>query len=351
MRALVFTAVLGLHLVVASGQQPTMPDVQTLGPQVGSTIPTFTLPDQTGQARTLESLQGQRGLVLVFFRSADWCPYCKTQLVELQGRIEELRRAGLGLAAISYDPVAVLADFAQRRDIAYPLLSDSGSRVITRFGIVNTTVAESNRQQRGIPFPGTFVVDRHGAVTARFFEPAYQERTSIASVLVKVGNRINAVASTVTGSYVNATTYTTDETVAPGTRFSIVVDVTPRPEVHVYAPGETAYKPIALVFDAQPGVIVGPARYPKPDEFFFAPLKERVRVYQGAFQIVQDLTIDPSPQAAIALSGAPTLTIRGRLRYQACDDKVCYLPQSIPLTWTVALKPLDRERVQLQSRQ
>jgi hypothetical protein len=33
------------------------------------------------------------------------------------------------------------------------------------------------------------------------------------------------------------------------------------------------------------------------------------------------------------------------LNYQACDNKVCFTPQSIPLSWTVQLKPLDRERV------
>lgn len=50
----------------------TAPDVKTLGPQVGDRIPDFSLPDQHGQARTLSSLMGPKGLVLVFNRSADW---------------------------------------------------------------------------------------------------------------------------------------------------------------------------------------------------------------------------------------------------------------------------------------
>ena len=45
------------------------------------------------------------------------------------------------------------------------------------------------------------------------------------------------------------------------------------------------------------------------------------------------------PFASVRPPGA-TLTIKGTLRYQACDDKVCYLPQSIPLSWTVGLRPL-----------
>ena len=47
-------------------------DVEKLGPQVGETVPDFTLPDQYGAARSLTSLMGPKGAILVFFRSADW---------------------------------------------------------------------------------------------------------------------------------------------------------------------------------------------------------------------------------------------------------------------------------------
>jgi len=55
-----------------SSPQPTIPDVQKLGPQVGTRVPDFTLLDQRGQSRTLASLMGRKGIMLVFFRSADW---------------------------------------------------------------------------------------------------------------------------------------------------------------------------------------------------------------------------------------------------------------------------------------
>jgi hypothetical protein len=51
---------------------PSLPDVQKLGPQVGDRVPDFTLLDQHRRSRTLTSLQGPKGLMLVFFRSADW---------------------------------------------------------------------------------------------------------------------------------------------------------------------------------------------------------------------------------------------------------------------------------------
>jgi hypothetical protein len=55
-----------------SSPQPPLPDVQKLGPQVGSRVPDFMLLDQKGQSRTLASLMGPKGLMLVFNRSADW---------------------------------------------------------------------------------------------------------------------------------------------------------------------------------------------------------------------------------------------------------------------------------------
>ena len=45
---------------------------QAPGPAVGSQVPDFQLIDQNGQNRDLRSLYGPKGLMLVFFRSADW---------------------------------------------------------------------------------------------------------------------------------------------------------------------------------------------------------------------------------------------------------------------------------------
>jgi peroxiredoxin len=266
------------------------------------------------------------------------------QLVELQGRLAEIHRSGLGLVAISYDAVPVLADFARRRGITFPMLSDAGSAVIRRYGILNTTVPATNREQYGIPFPGTFIVDRTGVVTARFFETAYQERNTVASVMARLGRDVVAPATRVTAGHVELTTYATDRMAAPGTHLSIVVDVKPASHVHVYAPGVSGYKPIALTLDPQPGLLVRAAQFPRGDDFYFKPLNEHVPVYQKAFRIVQDVAIDASPEGIRALNGRDRLTITGTLAYQACDDKVCFVPQSVPLSWTIGLKPLDRER-------
>jgi hypothetical protein len=265
--------------------------------------------------------------------------------VELQGRVEQIRRSGLGLVAISYDSVATLADFSKRRGITYPLLSDAGSATIKRYGIFNTTVTDTSSFTYGIPFPGTFIVDASTRVTSRYFEAAYQERDTISSVMVRLGGRIDAPATKVAASHLAVTTHATDQVAAPGTHFSLVLDVAPERGVHVYAPGVSGYRPIALTVQPQPGLLIRASQYPKADDYFFKPLNEHVAVFQRPFRIVQDLAIDASPQAAAALKDRASLSVNGTLEYQACDDKVCFVPQSVPLSWTIALRPLDRERV------
>jgi hypothetical protein len=264
--------------------------------------------------------------------------------VELQGRVEELKRQGFGVAGISYDSVAVLSAFSSRRGITFPLLSDPGSVTIKTYGILNTTVPASNRQMYGIPFPGTFMLDTRGIVTSRFFEQAYQDRNTVGSIMVRLGNHINVQATTMSSPHLELTSYATDRTVAPGTQFSVVIEVRPARGVHVYAPGVTGYRPIALSLPPQPGVLVRAAAYPPSEDYYFKPLNEHVQVYQRPFRIVQDIVIDSSPQAEATLKTLTSLTINSVLDYQACDNKQCFTPQTVPLTWTVGLRPLDRER-------
>ena len=63
-------AALGGLLLQAPVRVPI--DLSKVGPQVGQRVPDFSLIDQTGKTRTLESLMGPKGTMLVFYRSADW---------------------------------------------------------------------------------------------------------------------------------------------------------------------------------------------------------------------------------------------------------------------------------------
>lgn len=57
---------------VLNAQERKPVDVSTLGPQVGERVPDFALPDQHGRSRTLDSIMGEKGAMILFHRSADW---------------------------------------------------------------------------------------------------------------------------------------------------------------------------------------------------------------------------------------------------------------------------------------
>ena len=76
-RLLALVVSMGWGENLAAGGQGAQPvrqtiDVSALGPQVGEQVPDFSLTDQTGRTRNLQSIMGPRGAMVVFLRSADW---------------------------------------------------------------------------------------------------------------------------------------------------------------------------------------------------------------------------------------------------------------------------------------
>ena len=281
----------------------------------------------------------------------------------------------MGLAAISYDAPEILAAFSQRYGIRFPLLSDVGSRTIAAYGILNTvadealgaggddpSVVEDLKKYisatgsqntavitKGTPFPGTFIIDRDGRVTARDFETFYRERTTASTIMLRLGVGAAPIAATkIARDDVEITTYPADPTVAPGTRTALVVSVAPRPRMHVYAPGAVGYRPIKVALAPDPLVRVLPLQYPPSQIYLFEPLNERVPVYQTPFTLAQEIVLEVTPEAERALRGRTELTLTGTLEYQACDDKLCFNPAAVPVSWTLKVTPNITERIRRQ---
>ena len=140
-------------------------------------------------------------------------------------------------------------------------------------------------------------------------------------------------------------TYPSDSSVAPGNHFTIALEIQPHRGIHLYATGASGYRVVGVNFTPQPIFRSLPMTYPASEIYFFKPLKERVPVYRKPFTLLQEVILEGTQQSQAVLRGKETVTLTGTLDYQACDDKVCFTPQSIPLTWTVTLRQLDRERV------
>ena len=101
----------------------------------------------------------------------------------MQKEIGSLEKAGIRLAAVSYDSVGVLKSFAGKANVDFPLLSDPDSRTIEAFGIRNTDVKGSRID--GVPHPGTFLIDSKGTIRAKLFYDGYKKRHLAKDILEK----------------------------------------------------------------------------------------------------------------------------------------------------------------------
>jgi hypothetical protein len=122
-----------------------------------------------------------------------------------------------------------------------------------------------------------------------------------------------------------------------GGRVTLTATVTPKPGMHVYAPG-SRYRAIKLAANS-PFRLEAPLTYPKPELYTFKPLNEQVPVYNAPFRLLAEIALDTSRPMVTPLRRPLPVTLKASLDYQACDNRYCYLPESVPLRWTVTTTP------------
>ncbi|HTR27382.1 MAG TPA: hypothetical protein VMI10_25655 [Terriglobales bacterium] len=89
--------------------------------------------------------------------------------------------------------------------------------------------------------------------------------------------------------------------------------------------------PTALKMEATTDIVIGKTTYPDGQDmsFAFAP-DEKLNVYTGAFKI--DILVRPLHSVQPG-----KYIVRGSLRYQACDNKACYPPKNLPVSFDVKI--------------
>lgn len=173
---------IGLLAVMVFAADPA-PEEKT-GLKAGTKAPAFTLKDQSGKERSLTEFTMSGKVAVVFYRSAGWCPFCQKQLVQLQKDVKKFEDAGVVVVGISYDPVDVLAKFAESQKITYPLLSDPESKTIKAYGLLNP---EAKGKMEGISYPGTVILDKDGVIRTKLFFEGYKERSGAETILKAAG--------------------------------------------------------------------------------------------------------------------------------------------------------------------
>jgi thioredoxin:protein disulfide reductase len=127
------------------------------------------------------------------------------------------------------------------------------------------------------------------------------------------------------------------------TRVALVVTMPETLHVQSNQPRDKSLIPAALAIDAPAGVTVSHVVYPPAIDFAQIGQREPLSVFPHEFVIAVELTLAPTVAAG-------PLDLRGRFRYQACDDRSCFGPVTVPVAWTLRvvaptapITPVNRE--------
>jgi peroxiredoxin len=186
-----FVALMAMTLMVAVAPPlaiPTEAAMSAPGIAIGKKVPlAMALKDSSARPTTLARHMGTKGMVLILFRSADWCPFCKAQLIGLNDVRADLAKQGYALVSLSYDAPEKLTGFAQTRNISFPMLSDTGSRMIDTLRLRDPQYKGMDRID-GVPYPTTLVLSKDGTVRAKHVSTDYRVRQTNADLRAMVAS-------------------------------------------------------------------------------------------------------------------------------------------------------------------
>ncbi len=175
-------------LTLSVAVAPLAAKMEDSGPgiPIGAKAPVaMTLRDSSGRTATLASKMGAKGLVLVMVRSANWCPYCKAQLVGLNAIAATAASRGYPLASLSYDKPETLSGFATSKGIKFTMVGDVGSRFIDATRLRDPQYA-AVPFANGVPYATVLVLGKDGTVRAKNVSLDYTVRPSNAQILAMI---------------------------------------------------------------------------------------------------------------------------------------------------------------------
>ncbi len=102
--------------------------------KVGAKAPDFELTDQSGATVSLSALLAAGELVLYFY-PADFTPVCTAEACAFRDNYDGVSELGVQVVGVSPQSESSHTQFAQRHDIPFPLLADTGKKVIRKYGV------------------------------------------------------------------------------------------------------------------------------------------------------------------------------------------------------------------------
>ena len=136
------------------------------------------------------------------------------------------------------------------------------------------------------------------------------------------------------GPNITVTSLTATDGFHPGITGHIAVQVKLGAGWHVNAhtPKDEFLIPTVLTLEAPEGATVTQTVYPEPVSITLVGTNEPLAVYGGQFVVGIEIVLADGVQPG-------ALNIEGKLQYQACDNKQCYAPKTIPISIPLKVVP------------
>jgi peroxiredoxin len=267
-----------------------------------------------------------------------------TQLVELQEALPKFEAAGIKLYAVSYDAPEALADFAANHGITFPLLADRGSKIIRRLGILNHNVTRDQVPYYGIPFPGTYLLDEEGKVLEKFFNRNLADRNSAESMIdsalgeILLGEEEPTARGGDRDIKISSTYHGGGGSLKAGIGREIVVRFELAPGLHLYDdPLPDGMVATSIDVSGPPGFIVGQVVKPETHALALPGIEADLNVWDGRVDFIVPVHVDSRIASLVDKPGYDQISIDVAVRYQACDDKACRIPQRESMTVEVPI--------------
>jgi len=226
----------------------------------------------------------------------------------------------------------VLQAFSDKHDIVYPLLSDVKSEVIRTYGLLNSDV-EPGHKNYGIPNPGLLIIDENLRVIDKQFEKSYAARPTAENVLVRFFDHSTATyLHNFKTPYLSGSIAISDTVAFRAQILVVVVDVRMQDNYHVYGrPVPDGYIPFAITIAENRDFQLDDVVYPEMQKTVLQDLNETFFLLPDRFSLKTNLRIQTRPAP-----GKHTVNIK--LSFQACDDKVCFLPEDLIFEFPLTVK-------------
>jgi len=243
--------------------------------------------------------------------------------------------AGVKLYVLSYDEQDALADFAESGGVTYTMLSDPDSEIITRFGILNTTIPEDDHPWYGIPFPGAYAIGADGTILAKVFEHNFAVRPGPEQLLAAaLGDEADFGSEVTAADEVSVEVALDGDRLPSGVTREIVATFQVPEGQHLYSdPVPDGLVAVSIELDDTPGILSYTPIAPPTFPLTLSGTGDTLQVYDG--DVVLRLPVTQNSRNTTKTDEGRFVTVSGRVRWQACDEAECFLPRSQEFSFTV----------------